>query len=129
MSSGRWTVPIVALSLLAGCSGHFRTDYDIAHERVAAYIAQHPGLDAETKDAMRRFELRDGMTMDEVIATWGRPAVVQRFRGGARQYWFFGCDWPHLCTTPDPDHWWPAPDEIYRSQAYFENGRVVSWRD
>ena len=119
-------VMIAALALLAGCSGQFKTDYDIAHERVAAYVKQHAGLDAETRDAMQRFDLRNGMTMEEVIATWGRPAVVQRFRDGQQQYWFFGCDWPHFCSVSD--HPFPAPDEIYQSRALFENGRVVSWQ-
>ena len=119
-------VMIAALALLAGCSGQFRSDYDIAHERVAAYVKQHPGLDAETKDAMLRFELRNGMTMEEVIATWGRPAVVQRFREGQQQYWFFGCDWPHYCNVAD--QMFPTPDEVYQSRALFESGRVVAWQ-
>ena len=75
---------------------------------------------------MQRFDLRKGMTMEQVIATWGRPAVVQRYRNGAMQYWYFGCDWPHLCTTAD--EMFPTPDEIYNSQAMFIDGKVVSWR-
>lgn len=114
--------------LLAGCSGEWRTDYQVAHERVAAYIQTHPELDPATKQAMQDFDLRDGMTMEQVVATWGRPAVVQRFRNGAMQYWYFGCDWPHFCTTPD-ERFDPPPDEIYRSQAMFVDGRVVSWRN
>jgi len=125
------TLPILlvaAFSLLAGCSGQWRTDYQIAHERVAAYIQAHPDLDPATKEAMQGFDLRKGMTMEQVIATWGRPAVVQRFRDGAMQYWYFGCDWPHFCTSPD-EQFFPPPDEIYQSQAMFIDGKVVSWRN
>ena len=118
---------IAALALLAGCSLPVQTDYDIAHERVAAYIARHPDLDPETKAAMRRFELRNGMTMEQVIATWGRPVEVQRFRGGQQQYWFFGCEYPNFCSGPDNSY--SSPEDIYQSRALFENGRVVSWRD
>ena len=112
---------IVALSLLAGCAGPFQTDYDIAHERVAAYIAQHPGLDAETRDAMQHFTLRVGMTPDQAIATWGRPTIVQSFRDGRQQYWHFGCDWPHQCMASGHG------SSEYRTRALFEDGRVTAW--
>ena len=118
-------LPIAMVLALAGCAG-MRSDYDIAHQRVAAYLQSHPDLDAQTREAMQQFDLRKGMTMEQVIATWGRPAVVQRFRNGAMQYWYFGCDWPHFCMTAD--EMFPSPDEIYNSQAMFIDGKVVSWR-
>ena len=120
-------IAIAALALLAGCSLPIQTDYDIAHERVAAYIAQHPKLDPETRDAMRRFELRSGMTMEQVIATWGRPVEVQRYRGGKQQYWLFGCEYPHFCSSADDAY--SMPEDIYQSRVLFDNGRVVSWQD
>ncbi len=64
--------------------------------------------------------------MPQVVAAWGRPALVERYRGGAVQYWYFGSSWPHHCT--DPDHRFPAPDEIYQSRALFQNGRLLEWQ-
>ena len=123
-------VRIFALGwLIAGCAG-LKTDYDIGRERAETYVAAHPNLPSNTADAIKSNSVHDGMTMQQVIAAWGRPAVVQRFRDGVVQFWFFGCDWPHTCT--DPDRGWPrgifaSPHDIYRSKALFENGVVVDW--
>lgn len=119
-------VVIAALALLAGCSLPIQTDYAIAHERVAAYIAQHPKVDPKTRDAMRRFELRNGMTPEQVIATWGRPVEVQRYRGGKQQYWLFGCKYPHFCSSANDTY--SMPEVISQSHVLFENGRVASWQ-
>ena len=119
-------LPLATAVILAGCAG-VQTDYQAAHRRVAVYLQTHPDLDPATRQAMQGFDLRKGMTMEQAVATWGRPVVVQRFRGGAMQYWYFGCEWPHFCTTPD-EQFFPPPDEIYQSQAMFIDGRVVSWR-
>ena len=118
-------IRIVALALLiAGCAG-LKSDYDIAKERADAYVAAHPKLDTNTAEAIRSNLIHEGMTMEQVIAAWGRPAVVQKFRDGAVQYWFFGCDWPHFCHPPERRS--GGLDEIYRSRALFENGVVVDW--
>ncbi len=111
--------------LLAGCTG-LKTDYDIGRERAQAYVAAHPNLPSNTAEAIRSNTIHDGMTMEQVVGAWGRPAVVQRFRDGAVQYWFFGCDWPHFCDTSDRR--FPSPAEIYQSRALFENGVVVDWQ-
>ena len=110
--------------LVTGCAG-LKTDRDIARERAQAYLAAHPNLASNTAEAIRANLILDGMTMEQVIAAWGRPAVVQKFRDGVVQYWFFGCDWPHVCDAPDLD---PSPDEIFHSRALFENGVVVDWQ-
>ncbi len=71
------------------------------------------------------------MTMEQVVAAWGPPAVVQKFRDGAVQYWFFGCDWPHFCNNLDlklSRRLFAAPGQIYQSRALFENGVVVDWQ-
>ena len=122
------TIAIGGLSLVAGCAGPIQSDYDTARERVDAYIGQHPGLAPETRKAMQWFELRNGMTMDEAVATRGRPVIVRRFRNG-QQYWYFGCSFPNLCTPRAYPRFPTTPDEIYQSRALFENGRVVSWQD
>ena len=112
---------------LVGCTG-LKTDYQVMRERAQAYVVAHPDLAPRTADAIRSNAVHEGMTMREVVAAWGRPVVVQRFRGGAVQYWFFGCDWPHFCTDAD-ERWFPSPDEIFQSRALFENGRLVEWQD
>ncbi len=66
------------------------------------------------------------MTTEKVVAAWGPPAVVQRFRDGAVQYWCFGCDWSHFCDVSDRR--FPSPDDIFQSRALFANGVVVNWQ-
>ena len=108
--------------LLAGCV----TDRDIARERAQTYLVAHPNLASNTAEAISSNSIHDGMTMRQVVAAWGPPAVVQKFRDGEVQYWFFGCDWPHVCDVPE--RWFPSPGEIFWSRALFENGLVVDWQ-
>lgn len=122
------TIAITALSFVTGCAGPFQSDYDIARERVNAYIRQHPGLDPKTKKAMQWFELRNGMTMDEAIATWGRPVIVKHLKNG-QQYWYFGCNFPNFCTPPAYPQFPTTPNDIYWSGALFKDGRVISWHN
>ena len=110
--------------LIAGCAG-LKSDYDIARERAQTYVAAHPKLATNTAAAIGSNSIHEGMSMEQVIAAWGRPALVQKFRGGVVQYWFFGCDWPHFCHPPERRS--GGLDEIYRSRALFENGVVVDW--
>ena len=117
---------IAIVCLVSGCAG-LKTDRDIARERALAYLAAHPDLPAKTVEAIRSNSIHDGMTVGQVVGAWGRPAVVQKFRDGAVQYWFFGCDWPHFCDVPDLD--FPGPDEIYQSRVLFEDGVVVHWQN
>lgn len=121
----------VSVLVLAGCAG-LKTDYELMRQRAHAYAARHPELAPETAGAIRANRVHEGMTMAQVAAAWGRPVVVQRFRGDTVQYWFFGCHWPHHCTGPDLDRrrdLFPEPDTIYQSRALFENGRLVEWQD
>ena len=125
--AGRAIASAALLAALAACSGDFRTDRTIAAERATSYVSSHPNLPAATADDISRLRARVGMTMEQAIAAWGRPAVVQRFRGGAQQFWFFGCDWPHHCSNSDDDLF-PTPNEIFSSQILFENGIAVDVR-
>lgn len=128
----RWRAAAVGLALgamagVAGCAG-LRTDYQIARERAQAYVASHPELDPETARAISENKLRKGMTKEQAVAAWGRPAVVRRF--GSQEQWFFGCHWPHHCEPPERRSvTWPLipPERIYLSDAIFENGRVVDF--
>ncbi len=112
------------LVLLAGCSGSGMIgDSQRAYQRIDAYLAAHPGLEAATASAIRQARVRTGMTPPQVIAAWGRPVSVQKYRGGSQQFWLFGCTWPHRCDYPDSRHAMMA--EIHLSQVLFENGRVI----
>ena len=122
---------VVSFLLLAGCAG-LKTDSQVMRERASSYVAAHPELAPRTADTIRSNEIHQGMTMEQVVAAWGRPVVVQRFRGDTVQYWFFECHWPHFCTNPDEDSrsgLFPEPDEIFQSRALFQNGRLVEWED
>ena len=71
-------------------------------------------------------ELRKGMTKEQIIAAWGKPAYVQRYSSRTEQ-WFFGCGWPHSCETPDEDNNFPLLDEIFNSRAIFTDGKLSEW--
>lgn len=118
----------LAGTILAACAGtDFRTEYQKAQDRAANFIAANPTLSTNKQTAIRKAQLLSGMSKHEVIASWGRPAIVQAYRGGAQELWYFGCHWPHICTDSDEDSSFPAPDEIFNSHALFENGKLVEW--
>ena len=49
--------------------------------------------------------------------------------GGAVVQWFFGCDWPHECISMGRRRGGGRSEEdIYQSQALFENGKLVQWK-
>lgn len=107
-----------------------KTDRGIASDRARAYLSAHPSLPENFADAIRSNSILVGMTMEQVVAAWGRPAEVQNFRDGRVQHWFFGCDWPHTCEFPRKfgvRDLFEDPNRKYQSQALFENGVVVKW--
>ena len=107
-----------------------KTDRRIASDRAQTYLSAHPKLPANFADAIRSNEIVVGMTMEQVVAAWGRPAEIQKFRDGRVQHWFFGCDWPHDCEFPrrfGARELFEDPNRKYQSQALFENGVVVKW--
>lgn len=119
---------VVSVLLVAGCAG-LKTDYQVMRERADRYVVAHPDLAPKTADAIRSNRIRAGMTMEQVIAAWGRPVLVRRFGAGDSQLWYFGCGWPHSCAGPDEDTGAQLPEEIFQSRAQFDIGRVVEWRD
>ena len=118
-------IRLLALAfLIAGCAG-VKTDFDIAKERAQIYVTAHPDLPSNTAEAIWSNTIHEGMTMEQVIAAWGPPAVVEKFREGTLQYWFFGCDRPHFCAAHDGINW--NTTHKYQSRALFENGVVADW--
>ena len=119
----------VSALLLAGCSGSgLKTHAQILSEKAESYIAAHPDLDDRTKQDIRLARLHEGMSKREVIAAWGRPVKVRKYSRAGSEYWYFGCDWPHICSYPDAEDGYPLIDEIYESQAEFKDGKLVFWR-
>ena len=74
--------------------------------------------------AMRRFELRAGMSKQEVAATWGRPVEIQKWRSGTVDLWYFGCAWPNRCEAPDRGG---ILEDPIRADAFFRNDRLYRW--
>ena len=116
----------VFLCLFAvACAGSgLVSDRQVARDRVNAYLAAHPETETETIIAMRRFELRAGMSKREVAATWGKPFEIQKWRSGTVDVWYFGCGWPNRCEAPDRP---TILGEVIRPQAYFRKGRLTQW--
>ena len=121
---------IIGVLAVVSISGavHAQSGRQVARERVNAYLTANPQLDKETANAMQHHYLRKGMTMPQVEAAWGRPKLVKKFRSGAVVQWFFDCDWPHHCANLSSGTG-RSDEEMYVSQALFENGRLVEWDD
>ena len=126
VSTASFVLAIGALVLVAGCAG-LKTDFQVAKERARTYVAAHPDLDDKTKDAILRNTIRVGMTKEQVLAAWGRPIEVNKFK--REEEWKFGCEYPHTCTHIDSRRASRLFDRVrYESQAIFEDGRVTSFR-
>ncbi|MCK9376954.1 MAG: outer membrane protein assembly factor BamE [Syntrophobacterales bacterium] len=66
---------ILILSLSIGCS--------VSRE---AYISAHPELNPTMKEAILKGEVLEGMTEDEVRASWGRPNQIVKGTEGDFYY-------------------------------------------
>ena len=125
-SIARFALAGAILAILAACGG-VKTDVQAAKERARTYVASHPSLDDKTKDAILRNTIRVGMTKEQVLAAWGRPIEVNKFK--REEEWKFGCEYPHTCTRDDSRGGSRLFDRVrYESQVIFENGRVTSFR-
>lgn len=118
----------VLTTAVTGCTGAIKTDYRIAKERAQAYVSKHPALPPKTRKAILQSDIHIGMTGDQVIAAWGRPIRIVKFRGGQQEEWTFGCEYPHFCTVQDGDRQRPFDRIRHESVAVLENGKVVHFR-
>ena len=115
----------VMCGAIAACAGfELKSERQVARERVAAYLATNPGTDSDIADAMRMFQLRKGMTPEQVAAVWGAPYQTHKWRNGKVTHWEFFCSWPAYCIPPDTRGGLVEPE---RSEAFFEEGRLVKW--
>ena len=113
---------------VAACAGgDMRTDRQVASDRVNAYLAANPATAKETADAMRRYDLRKGMTMQQVVAVWGAPRRKLKWRGGTEDQWYFECNqWPNHCVFRGGRRG-RSTEPIY-PEAIFTNGRLTRWK-
>ena len=128
-AAGKMSLVILLGLFLSACAGgDMRTDRQVASDRVNAYLAANPATAEETADAMRRYELRKDMTMQQVVAVWGAPRRKLKWRGGTEDHWYFECHtWPNTCLGSGRRKG-RSDDDIY-AQAYFTNGRLTGWKD
>lgn len=121
---------LAGLVFLAACGGPLKTDAQLAQERARHYVQSHPELDPRIQEAILGTKLLVGMKKEEVLAAWGRPIRIVKFREGRQEEWIFGCNYPHLCTRQDRGrHRSGLFDSVrYESQAIFEDGVLTSFR-
>lgn len=60
---------VIVIVSMAGCGP------SISQQRRQAYIGAHPGLNANVRGGIQRGLVFQGMTMNEVRASWGNPPV------------------------------------------------------
>ncbi len=128
-AAAKMSLAMFLVFFVAACAGgDMRTDRQVASDRVNAYLAANPATAKETADAMSRYELRKGMTMQQVAAVWGAPRRKSKWRGGTEDQWYFECNtWPNTCLGSGRRKG-RSDDDIY-PQAYFTNGRLTGWKD
>ena len=99
-------IAMVAFSLTA-CGHNF------PHNRRQAFVNYYPGLASETRAAILNGQIIVGMSPDEVMASWGRPARINDsyIAGKSREQWIY-------------------PRGPGRTQyVYFESGHVTGWQN
>lgn len=115
--------------LLAACAGgDLSTDRQQAQDRVNAYLAANPETHGAIAATMRRFTVQKGMTPRQVQAVLGKPKKVKKWSGGAKEQWYFGCDWPNHCRSMGNTRRGRSADDVY-PQALFENGLLYEWKN
>lgn len=125
---GVFAIP-AALVMLSACAGPITTDVQNARDRARSYVAANPSLDEKTKATILRNDIRVGMNKAQVLAAWGRPEQILKFRQGRQEQWIFGCDYPHFCTRNDNRFDWNIVNRTrYETRAIFEDGVVASFR-
>ncbi len=126
----RWTGAVLGavLLLVGACAGDMKSDRQLARERANGYVAAHPALDPNVAAAIRELDLVEDMTPDQVTASWGKPAIVQKSLKGTSELWYFPCEYPHLCAGSSGRKRGVIEESRYLSRAFFVNGRLKEWQ-
>jgi len=131
ITAGKMSVVVLLGLVLAACAGSdMRTDRQMASDRVNAYLGANPETSKEVAEAIRRFELRKGMTPAEVVAVWGEPTTKKTWRGGQDLVLVFPCDrWPNACQSSLRLRGrGERTDAQLSPEAIFTSGRLTKWR-
>ena len=129
--TGKMSVVILFGLVLSACAGtDLRTDRQVASDRVNNYLAANPETSKEVAEAMRRFELRKGMTAAEVVAVWGEPKAKKTWRDGQDLVLVFPCDrWPNACQSSlRLGGRIERTEQQLSPEAIFTNGQLTKWR-
>ena len=110
---------ILLLFIFTGCATTgplFKPSYNTRLE----YINAHPELSQEIKQAILEGRVIEGMTKEDVIATWGKPDKVTFMRENKDSYFY----------TEEWDEVWYYKDTLFRLMSpsiwvYFKKGVVV----
>ena len=131
----RWIGAVlgVVLLLAGACAGEWKTDRQLALERASGFIAAHPDLGPNVAAAIRGLELVEDMTPEQVTASWGKPAIVQKSLKGTSELWYFPCEYPHFCAGfggggEKRSGRGGSEENRYMSRAFFVNGRLAEWQ-
>jgi len=76
------------------------------------YVDSHFYLTSQVRQCILEGKITKGMTMEEVIASWGRPRDINKSVGswGVHEQWVYG-------------------GTSHTSYLYFENGTLTSWQN
>lgn len=66
------------------------------------YVERYSELTAEIKQAILRGKVIEGMTKEDVMASWGRPSETDDFSANSKAWWY----------EPDGEGWWYKPFPI-----------------
>jgi regulatory protein YycH of two-component signal transduction system YycFG len=96
---------MIASLLLTGCI------WSATPQSRQAFVNNNPGLSYQTKQDILKGNVRIGMTMDEVIASWGYP----------NKSWG-----KHMSSSGTSEYWEIMPSFGQNVTILFHNGRVSS---
>lgn len=116
---------LVSVIALGGCvmSQTGRAENPVRQQYRQQYLAQHPTLAPEIRQAISAREVIPGMTREQVMAAWGPPASCRRTYGeGARDTVCLYTDRATIIGGPTM-----YTDQRYKS-VYFQRGVVVDWQ-
>ena len=110
----------VVFMILVSCAAVAKLYPPTASKR-RQYVAAHPELTDEVKAAILSGDVVIGMTMEEVIASRGRPWDVNRTTTA------YGTDEQWVMGPVDSMATWPKKSKQY-FYIYFENGKITAWQ-
>lgn len=123
------TILSVTFVFVTGCAGDVKTDRQLARERANGYVAAYSDLDANVAAAIRDLVLVEGMTPEQVTASWGKPVIVQKSINKTSEMWYFPCEYPHFCRSRSGRRKSRGEEDQYQSRAFFVNGRLTEWQN